>query len=300
MDDILYWMWMADVLGPGSPHSGAALAWCGDARNFYAAIRAGYRPAFLHRHMQERAAQLEPGDLQARLDACIAAGAAVLTPDDPDYPRRFLPLSDLPLVLYLTGSSACLNDRRYVAMVGTRRPTPYGQRACRELSRQMAEQGAVIVSGMADGLDGVAQAAAVEAGAPTIAFLGTAIDRTYPAAHAPLRAAIERLGGAVASEYPPGFSGRMQGTFLARNRLIAAMGGGPLRGGGRQTQRHHEHRQPCPALRPAGAGGSGQHFQPCQRGHQRHLAGRQRPDALRGPGHPPGNGACTGGKSVAQ
>lgn len=224
MDDILYWMWMADVLGPGSPHAGAALAWCGDARNFYAAIRAGHRPAFLHRHMRERAAQLEPGDLQARLDACIAAGAAVLTPDDPDYPRRFLPLSDLPLVLYLTGSSACLNDRRYVAMVGTRRPTPYGQRACRELSRQMAEQGAVIVSGMADGLDGVAQAAAVEAGAPTIAFLGTAIDRTYPAAHAPLRAAIERLGGAVASEYPPGFSGRMQGTFLARNRLIAAMG----------------------------------------------------------------------------
>lgn len=64
--------------------------------------------------------------------------------------------------------------------------------------------------------------AALQADRPTIAFLGTAIDKTYPAANAKLRTAIEKGGGAVCSEYPPGYTGRTTGTFLARNRLIAA------------------------------------------------------------------------------
>ena len=86
----------------------------------------------------------------------------------------------------------------------------------------MAQAGVVLVSGMADGLDSEAHRAAVQAEVPTVAFLGTAIDKTYPAANAKLRTAIEKGGGAVCSEYPPGYTGRTTGTFLARNRLIAA------------------------------------------------------------------------------
>ena len=224
MDDILYWLWMADVLGYGCQYSGQALAWCGDARNFYRAVRGGKRPRFLGRGALERMDALEPADLTPCLADCERLGAAILTPDDPDYPGRFLDLPDLPLVLYATGSTACLNGGRYAAVVGTRRPTPYGRRACHDIALELARQGVTIVSGMADGLDGVAQAAAVEAGAPTIAFLGTPIDRTYPAANAGLRRDIEQTGGVVVSEYPPGFSAKLQGTFLARNRLIAAMG----------------------------------------------------------------------------
>lgn len=224
MDDAVYWFWMAEVLGQGSLVARQALAWCGDARNFYRGIQSGRRPDFLHRTARERAETLTLEELAPRLDDCACIGAAVLTPDDPDYPQTFLHLPDLPLVLYATGSTACLNGGRYAAMVGTRRPTPYGRRACRELSLALAQRGVTIVSGMADGLDGVAQAAAVETGAPTIAFLGTGIDKTYPAANAVLRADIERGGGAVLSEYPPHFRGKPQKTFLTRNRLIAAMG----------------------------------------------------------------------------
>ena len=86
----------------------------------------------------------------------------------------------------------------------------------------LARSGALIVSGLADGLDSEAHRAAVQADVPTVAFLGTAIDKTYPASNAKLRTAIEKGGGAVCSEYPPGYSGRTTGTFLARNRLIAA------------------------------------------------------------------------------
>ena len=107
-------------------------------------------------------------------------------------------------------------------MVGTRRPSAYGRQAAFDLSLAMAQAGAVIVSGLADGLDSEAHRAALQADRPTIAFLGTAIDKTYPAANAKLRTAIEKGGGAVCSEYPPGYTGRTTGTFLARNRLIAA------------------------------------------------------------------------------
>ena len=81
----------------------------------------------------------------------------------------------------------------------------------------------VVVSGLADGLDGEGHRAAVEAGQATIAFLGTPIDKTFPAANAGLRARMQALGGAVLSEYPPGYVGRPNSTFLARNRLIAGL-----------------------------------------------------------------------------
>lgn len=129
----------------------------------------------------------------------------------------------MPLVLYITGDPACLNGRRYVGMVGTRRPSAYGRQAAFDLSQELAKQGTVIVSGLADGLDSEGHRAAVEAGTPTVAFLGTAIDTTYPAANLKLRQRIEKDGGAVCSEYPPGYQGKQKGTFLARNRLIAGL-----------------------------------------------------------------------------
>src|SRR5699024_6212747 len=97
-----------------------------------------------------------------------------------------------------------------------------GRQAAYDLALAMAKAGVVIVSGLADGLDSEGHRAAVEAGMPTIAFLGTAIDKTYPAANHALRSSIEEGGGAVCSEYPPGYPGKTKGTFLARNRLIAA------------------------------------------------------------------------------
>ena len=144
-------------------------------------------------------------------------------PDDAAYPDRLRDLPDMPLVLYVTGESACLNSHRYVGMVGTRRPSAYGRQAAFDLSLEMAKQGAVIVSGLADGLDSEGHRAAVEAGTPTVAFLGTAIDTTYPAANVKLRQRIEKGGGAVCSEYPPGYQGKQKSTCLARNRLIAGL-----------------------------------------------------------------------------
>ena len=164
-----------------------------------------------------------PFDYEERLDHCLLTGVEVLTPDEALYPDRLRDLPDLPLALYVTGNADCLNGRRYVGMVGTRRPSAYGRQAAFDLSLAMAQQGVVLVSGMADGLDSEAHRAAVQADEPTVAFLGTAIDKTYPASNAKLRRAIEKSGGAVCSEYPLGYPAKMKGTFLERNRLIAGM-----------------------------------------------------------------------------
>ena len=225
MDSALYWIWLADAVGSAFEGAQELLALCQTPRELYDHLRAGYAPPdALGRNALKKLRETEPAACAERLETCAKAKIAILTPEDPDYPERLRTLPDLPLVLYATGSTACLNGLRYVGMVGTRRPTAYGARACHDISLELARQELVIVSGLADGLDGLGHRAAVEAGRPTIAFLGTAIDVTYPAANGLLRRQIENeVGGAVLSDYPPGYAGKTKGTFLARNRLIAGM-----------------------------------------------------------------------------
>ncbi len=224
MDSVLYWIWLADGLGSGYRQAGDLLRQCPDPRTLYEKIARDLPlPKALHRTALARLKALDPAALQPRLETCARLGAQILTPQDIDYPERLRTLPDMPVALYVTGSIACLNGRRYVGMVGTRRPTRYGQQACHDLALNMARAGVVLVSGLADGLDAEAHRAAVEANTPTVAFLGTGIDKTFPAANADLRYAIEAEGGAVVSEYPPDYQGKTTGTFLARNRLIAGL-----------------------------------------------------------------------------
>ena len=225
MDKTLAWLWLADAVGSACQNARDLLALYPDPEALYDALHAGREapPYFLSDHAAAQLCDTTPFDYEERLDHCLLTGVEIITPDDAAYPDRLRDLSDMPLVLYITGDSACLNGRRYVGMVGTRRPSAYGRQAAFDLSQELAKQGTVIVSGLADGLDSEGHRAAVEAGTPTVAFLGTAIDTTYPAATLKLRRRIEKDGGAVCSEYPPGYQGKQKGTFLARNRLIAGL-----------------------------------------------------------------------------
>lgn len=224
MDKTLVWLWLADAVGSGCHYASELLALYPDPAELYDVLRAGTEapPPCLTPRALAQLQDTTPFDYEERLDHCLLTGVEVLTPDEALYPDRLRDLPDLPLALYVTGNADCLNGRRYVGMVGTRRPSAYGRQAAFDLSLAMAQQGVVLVSGMADGLDSEAHRAAVQADEPTVAFLGTAIDKTYPASNAKLRRDIEKSGGAVCSEYPPAYAGRTTGTFLARNRLIAA------------------------------------------------------------------------------
>ena len=153
---------------------------------------------------------------------CDALRVRILPFDDPDYPLAFSRIPDMPLVLYCTGDPRWLNEPGAVGIVGSRKPTEYGLNAAADIGGELAKNGAIIVSGLADGLDSAGHRAAVKNDCPTIAVMGVPIDRTYPAANAALRQQIERKG-CVISEYPP-YSEYIGPTcFLQRNRLIAAL-----------------------------------------------------------------------------
>lgn len=224
LDEKAYWLWLAGVLGPGSEHAGELIDLYGSAREVYEAREREDLSPYLPASAKDRLLATEPADYQATLDYCRAEKIEIITFDDPDYPLAFSRIPDLPLVLYCTGQKEWLNGGRYVSIVGTRRPTQYGVEACRRLGHEMAAAGAIIVSGLADGLDGEGHRAATEENAPTIGILGCPIDQTYPSGNRHLRTRMEQ-NGCVISEYGPGFkSSGQRFMFLHRNRLIAAMG----------------------------------------------------------------------------
>ena len=168
-------------------------------------------------------------------------GASLLLFGDADYPPSLLHLYDPPPFLFVLGDLSVL-ERPVVAIVGTRRATPYGERVTTALAGALAAAGACVVSGMARGIDAAAHRAALARGGTTAAVLGTGVDIAYPVGHRALhRTIVER--GVVISEFPCGVRAT-PGSFPRRNRIIAALARLTIvveageRSGARITARH--------------------------------------------------------------
>ncbi len=144
---------------------------------------------------------------------------------DPDYPALLLNTSSPPAVLWVWGDSTALWQPQ-VAVVGSRNPTAGGRDHARDFAGTLAREGWTITSGLAAGIDVTAHRAALDAGARTVAVLGTGPDLVYPAAHRETADAIARQG-ALVSELPPGSPARKQ-HFPSRNRIIAGLSLGVL------------------------------------------------------------------------
>jgi DNA processing protein len=160
------------------------------------------------------------GDAPSILGEVRRMGIRVVTPTDPDYPRRLLAIELPPPALFVRGSLDSLANPHVVAVVGTRRPSPAGRRIASRIAAALSRAGATVVSGLAIGIDGAAHAAVVAEQAATVAFIGGGHARLFPRAHDRLADAIVATGGAVASEYAPRVE-PSRGTFPQRNRLIS-------------------------------------------------------------------------------
>ena len=150
-----------------------------------------------------------------------AVGLDAVCGCDPDFPPGLRALAAPPAVLYVAGGLADLVGEESVAIVGSRKASPYGLDVARGLGRGLAVSGVTVVSGMALGIDSAAHAGALEAGGPTVAVLPASADRAYP----PGKRALHRrivAEGAVVSELGPGV-GVWRWMFPARNRIIAAL-----------------------------------------------------------------------------
>lgn len=162
-------------------------------------------------------------DVGAQERALGEFGARLVTMDDPDYPEALAEIYSPPLVLFVRGdiraASAC-----GVAIVGTRKPSPYGLRAAEYLARDLAAHGVTVISGMAQGIDAAAHRGALDAGGRTIAVLGCGTDIAFPRQHAALMEEII-ANGCVISQFPFGMK-PLAGNFPQRNRIISGLAQG--------------------------------------------------------------------------
>ncbi len=155
-------------------------------------------------------------------ETLTAEGIQVVGIEDAEYPKLLKELYDPPVALFVRGQLPI--DAVCVAVVGTRKFSPYGRQVTEELVGGLARSSVTIVSGLALGIDGFAHEATLANNGKTIAVLGSGPDRAhvFPAMHRSLADRIVAAGGAVISEYPPGTESTTF-TFPRRNRIIAGL-----------------------------------------------------------------------------
>jgi DNA processing protein len=149
----------------------------------------------------------------------------IITCHDPAYPALLSQLPDPPPLLYVHGNVSVLSEPQ-LAMVGSRNPSGSGQQTAVDFARHLASAGLVITSGLALGIDAASHQGALDVNAPTIAVMGTGLDRVYPARHRDLALRIAEQGSLV-SEFPIGTAPK-PGNFPQRNRIISGLSLGTL------------------------------------------------------------------------
>lgn len=222
MAALKYWVWLTTVEGLTNHSRWLLLEHFHSPEEIYYAeteqirLVAGMNSA--------QAALLEKKSLQRAeeiLSDCAAKDVFVITVQDAAYPSRLREIYNAPLLLYGKGAMPLFDDEAAVTVVGTRDRTPYGVQVAEELGYELAKQGAIVVSGLAKGIDAAAHRGALRAGGFTAAILGCGVDVVYPAENRRLYEDILATG-VLLSEYPPGT--RPEGWhFPERNRIMSGL-----------------------------------------------------------------------------
>jgi DNA processing protein len=218
----LGWLALALTPGLGARQSGKLLREFGSPEGIFAASLTSLEALRLPAAVAQAIHSQQPlRDAEKELARVKELGCQLLSWDEPAYPHLLREIYDPPPLLYVRGNLAPL-DRHSVAIVGTRRPTPYGNQMAERLARDLAERGLVIVSGLARGIDSLAHKGALAApqGA-TVGVLGCGIDVVYPKENKKLFAQLAERG-AILTEFPTGAFPAPQ-NFPIRNRVIAGM-----------------------------------------------------------------------------
>ena len=220
------WLWLAHKCGPASKELPQLIEKLGDIERIYAADYEQYIAIGISERLSEDLSDKSMTAIMPTINYCRNARVGVICYDDENYPMSLRALKDPPAVLYYKGRLPNLNKRLCISMVGTRNMSEYGMRAAYKIAYEVASSGAVVVSGMALGIDGIASAATIAAGGETVAVLGCGIDRVYPSEHINLCELIKR-NGAVLTEFAPGTQPK-GANFPVRNRIISGLSQGTV------------------------------------------------------------------------
>ena len=243
MDRRVYWIWLSCACTPDSSTYEKLSERFDTPEKIYEADEAALRRV-LGTKCNDLTALCDKNLDAAKqmLDFCLQKKIGLLTRDDESFPNVLCTIPHPPVMLYYRGVLPDFNRELSISVVGTRRMSEYGRRCAFRISCDLARAGALIVSGMALGIDSVAAAGAIYAGRPTVAVIGSGIDICYPKEHLKLARRIVK-DGCVITEFPPhtpphGYH------FPKRNRIISGLSAatvvieGKERSGALITARH--------------------------------------------------------------
>jgi len=243
MSALKYWLWLTTRKGLRGRSAFRVLEWFGTPERVFFAGAAEYEQ-ISELTGQERKCLLDKKlSLPDRiLGDCQELGIRIMTWQDAAYPERLRNIYEPPLVLYVKGKNIPMDEKVMIGMVGTRKCTPYGEKMGGKIALDLARSGAVVVSGIAEGIDAACIRGALKGGGSVISVLGGGIDVRYPWVNRRLYDDVAAMG-ALISEYPPGT--RPLGTnFPFRNRIISGLSLGvvvvesDLKGGSMRTVGH--------------------------------------------------------------
>lgn len=222
MASLKYWLWLSTRRGLSNVGISQLLERFGTPEAIHFADESEYDqlPAL----SQQARASLRDKSMDPAeriLDDCQRLDQRILTLSDAGYPERLRNIYDPPAVLYLQGRELSLDDQVAIALIGAREPTAYGIAQAQRLGHDLAAQGAVVVSGLAKGLDSEGLRGALRGGGAVCGVLGCGLDVIYPRSSRFLYQDVA-ASGVLISEYPPGTE-PLPGNFPARNRIISGL-----------------------------------------------------------------------------
>jgi DNA processing protein len=225
-EEELHWLALRLIPGLGSRTAGKLLERLHTPQQLFRASRTELEAAGASGAVaQSIASGVTFDDAIAQQEKMLAAGAELVALGDPRYPQKLREIFDPPIVLFARGRVELLQPP-VLAVVGTRRPTPYGLAVAERLSADLAHAGLTIASGMARGVDTAAHRGALAAGGDTVAVLGCGVDIVYPSENRKIAAEIAAKG-LIVSEFPMGSTAFPQ-NFPIRNRIISGISEGVL------------------------------------------------------------------------
>lgn len=228
MDPRVYWLWLHHAFQPGSTKPKSIINRFKTVKDFY---NAGSNVWSQMRFLNEKDVLLLSSysipQAAATLSYCESMGISVITPENKEYPVNLWNIPDPPTVLFVKGIMPDFNNCLSIAVVGSRKTSDLCLKTANRISYELSENGVVVVSGGAVGIDTEAHKGAMLSCTPTVAVLGCGLEFPYLMENELLRQKIVRKGGALITEYPPSM-GVTKGTFQARNRIISGLCNGTL------------------------------------------------------------------------
>lgn len=226
MSGLKYWLWLTSRKGMDAPSALTVLdhfitperAYYGDIEDYEALpLRAQARQGLMDKELDTA---------EHILEQCELLGLRIMTFQDADYPTRLKQLADPPALLYIRGRTFHFDEEAAIGVVGAREPSVYGRQCAERFGLELARGGALLVSGIAEGIDSCAIRGALKGGGPVVSVLAGGVDVPFPSQHRYLYEDVA-AAGALISEYPPG-TPHKGFHFRARNRILSGLSLGVL------------------------------------------------------------------------